>query len=160
LRKSEELEELKIQKVWAAQKGKEYQLKNIDNVYEAERKQAVDEFVADKEALREKMMNSCVDKWKKLTEEKNTLNLTVDLDRTSRSSSRRKRSTNSIMSPNAKDQANGKKRLAPPQINYMLKETEIVEDLALIQKATSNHPNNYGKYHGKQSSSIKDISLH
>ena len=151
---------MKIQKMWAAQKGKEYQLKNIDNVFEAERKQAVDEFVADKEALREKMMNSCVDKWKKLAEEKNTLNLTVDLDRTSRSSTRRKRSTNSIMSPNSKEQANGKKRLAPPQINYMLKETEIVEDLALIQKATSNHPTNYGKYHGKQSSSIKDISLH
>ena len=44
LKKAKELEEMRDQKNWAAQKWREYQQENIRHSYEAELKQADDEF--------------------------------------------------------------------------------------------------------------------
>jgi len=142
LRKLEELEELKKSKIWQAEEARKCQLLNIENVFSADLKQADDEFISDKNNLKKSMMAITEDKQNKLASEKNTLNLTIP-ERITRSTaqreSKRKRSTLS------KDQSNGKRRLNPSHINYSLRDNEIMEDLKLIQKASSNQPSLYGK---------------
>jgi len=137
IKKCKELEESREHKIWAAEKWREYQLENIENIFQAEKKQCEDEYKTDKKNLREKMMAITLEKRKKLMDEKNTMNLTDGTERVTRAL--RKRG----ISKDSKDQAAYKRRLNPPHINYILKDTEIHEDLSLIQKA-SNHPT-YGK---------------
>jgi len=143
LKKCKELDEIREHKTWAAEKWREYQLQNIENIFLAEKKQAEDEYKADKKALREKMMNTAMEKRKKLLEEKNTMNLTDFSDGTERMMTRTTRSKRG--SKDSKEQPNYKRRLNPPHINYTLRENEIGEDIGLIQKAAANLPS-YGKH--------------
>jgi len=141
LKKCKELEEIKEQKNWSAERWREYQLENIQKIFEAEQKQAEDEYRSDKKALKEKMMNIAVEKRKKLVDEKSNMNITVDSGERVMTRTLRKRGKN-----DAKDQSSSyKRRLNPPHISYTLKEGEILEDLSLIQKA---HPT-YGKWGSK-----------
>jgi breast cancer metastasis-suppressor 1-like protein len=77
--KMKDLDKRKEEKVWAAEQWKQYQLMNINNVFEAEKKMAEDEFQSEKDQLKEKMVVALQDKQKKLEEEKNNLNLTDGL---------------------------------------------------------------------------------
>lgn len=160
LKKVQELEQVRENKIWSAEKWKEYQIKNIENIFESEKKQAEDEFKLEKRNLKDRMLTVALEKRKKLVEEK--LNLIL----TDKYSSRnlRKRSSNiletvpTIVIPTPASVApanngsttptNGtsgnpdspnfsRRRLNPPQINYTLKDSEILEDLALIQKGTA-----------------------
>ncbi len=44
LKKCKDLEEIKEHKIWAAEKWREYQLQNIENIFQSEQKQAEDEY--------------------------------------------------------------------------------------------------------------------
>lgn len=135
IKKCKELEAEKEHKVWAAQKWREYQLKNIENVFEAEKRQAEDEFKHEQKFLKEKMMEIALEKKKKLEEDRSTMNLMGDVtDKSAKRALRPKRSKEQ------KDAQTYKRRLNPPHINYSLKESEISEDLILIQKTSANHP--------------------
>jgi len=139
IKKCNELDAIKTHKDTAAEKWKEYQTQNITHIYSAELKQSEDENKADKKALREKMMNTAMDKRKKLLEEKkNTMNLTDFSDGPERMMTRTTRSKRGSKDP--KEQPNYRRRLNPPHINYTLRDYEISEDLSLIQKAAANHP--------------------
>jgi len=138
LKKCKELDDIKEHKTWAAEKWREYQLQNIENIFLAEKKQAEDEYKADKKTLREKMMNTAMEKRKKLLEEKSTMNLTDFSDGNERMMTRTTRSKRG--NKDAKEQPSYKRRLNPPHINYTLKENEIAEDIGLIQKASVNQP--------------------
>jgi len=126
--KCRELEEIKAEKIWNAEQWKQYQLQNILNVFESEKRQAEEEFNSEKQQLREKMINAICDKQKKLTEEKMTMNLTDASDTRTNTRTLRKRGGVSTQPP-----ANSfKKKLNPPHINYTLRDFEILEDLSII----------------------------
>jgi len=134
IKKSKELEEIRDHKIWAAEKWKEFQLQNIENIFQAEKSQAEDEFLSDQKALSEKMVNSILEKKKKLIDEKNTLTISDGPEKIIRRT-RPKRGKDK----ENKDQSNYRRRLNPPHISYTLKESEISEDLNLIIKqAPSN----------------------
>eukprot|EP00162_Nutomonas_longa_P009924 comp19583_c0_seq1/m.37399 comp19583_c0_seq1/g.37399 ORF comp19583_c0_seq1/g.37399 comp19583_c0_seq1/m.37399 type:complete len:289 (+) comp19583_c0_seq1:151-1017(+) len=63
------LEENQRFKTETAERWRRYQLANINNVFDAERQQANDDYNAHKEVLREKMLNFLLDKQRKLEEE-------------------------------------------------------------------------------------------
>jgi len=48
LKKMKEIEEMKVHKIWSAEKWREYQIQNIQNAYDSEKRQAEDEFISDK----------------------------------------------------------------------------------------------------------------
>jgi Sin3 histone deacetylase corepressor complex component SDS3 len=128
--KCRELEEVKTDRILAAEQWKQYQLQNINNMFEAERKQAEEEYKSEKRQLRERMINAIVDKKKKLTEEKMTMNLTDSTDARMNTRTLRKRGVDKTQ------QNNFKRKLNPPHINYTLRESEIMEDLNLILNTT------------------------
>jgi len=132
--KIKDLEIKKEEKIWAANKSREYQLQNINNIFEAEKKQAEDEYDLEKQQLREQMIVTLQEKQKKLEEEKNTMNLTDGND--SRSMPRNLRRRGKETTTTIKEPAyNRSSKLNPPRIVYLLKETEIQEDLMLISKS-------------------------
>lgn len=63
------LEENQRFKTETAERWRRYQLANINNVFDAERQQANDDYNSNKEVLREKMLNFLLDKQRKLEEE-------------------------------------------------------------------------------------------
>jgi len=130
--KCRELEDIKSDKIWNAEQWKQYQLQNINNVFEAERRQAEEEYSAEKQQLKEKMINAIYDKQKKLTEEKMTMNLTDASDSRTNTRTLRKRGGVSTQ----QQQNNFKKKLnhinTAPNINYTLRDFEILEDLSII----------------------------
>lgn len=126
--KCRELEEIKSEKIWNAEQWKQYQLQNINNVFEAEKKQAEEEYNIEKQQLREKMINAIYDKQKKLTEEKMTMNLTDASDTRTNTRTLRKRGGVSTQ----QQQNSFKKKLNPPHITYTLRDFEILEDLSII----------------------------
>jgi len=126
--KCRELEEIKTDKIWNAEQWKQYQLQNINNVFEAERRQAEEEYSAEKQQLKEKMINAICEKQKKLTEEKMTMNLTDATDTRTNTRTLRKRGGVSTQ----QQQNSFKKKLNPPHINYTLRDSEILEDLSII----------------------------
>jgi len=131
--KCRELEQARDDKVSAAEQWKQYQLQNVNNVFDAERRQAEEELMAEKRQIREGMVQALIDKKKKLTEEKMTMNLTDPSDtRTNTRTLRRRGGTNSQQP----QQNNFKKKLNPPQINYTLLTSEIQEDLHMISNIT------------------------
>ena len=75
LKHCKELEELKQHKLWAAQKWYQYQLENIENVLQAEKKQAEEEHKSDLNALKERMLSNALEKKRRFIEEKNNMNL-------------------------------------------------------------------------------------
>eukprot|EP01117_Protostelium_nocturnum_P019844 TRINITY_DN86_c0_g2_i1.p1 TRINITY_DN86_c0_g2~~TRINITY_DN86_c0_g2_i1.p1 ORF type:complete len:232 (+),score=101.19 TRINITY_DN86_c0_g2_i1:90-785(+) len=131
LQKSKELEELKKQKISAVERWKEYHIQSIQAVYEAEKAQGEDEYKRERNELKEKMLNSAIEKKKKLVEEKSSMNPS-DGERVNTRTSARKRGGAKEM--NTKDVPSVKRKFNPPQLNYNLKESEISDDLALIQK--------------------------
>lgn len=129
LEKVKELEEKKSEKVWAAQQWREYQLANINNMFDAEKRQCEEEYKLEKRQLRDRMLHTIEDKIKKLEDEKNTMSLIDGGDsRITRTLRRRKE-------PAAREsqQTGQKRKLNPPHISYTLKESEILEDLAVIR---------------------------
>lgn len=135
LEKVKELEEKKSEKLWAAQQWREYQLNNINIIYDAEKRQSEEEYKIEKRQLRDRMVHAIEDKIKKLEDEKNTMNL-IDggESRITRTLRRRGKEPARDTPP-----AGVKRKLNPPHINYTLKESEILEDLALIQRPRDLH---------------------
>src|SRR5690348_4028736 len=68
-----ELDELKSYRVHLAKQTRELQIQNIENEYQAEKKQAEDEHQTEMKLLRERMMADTMEKWKKLEAEKDSL---------------------------------------------------------------------------------------
>jgi len=140
IEKAKELEEKKNEKLWAAQQWREYQLQNINQVFESEKRQAEDDFKGERSQLKERMVVAIEDKVKKLEEEKVTLNLTDGSDTRimTRTLRRRGKDTASTLGStfSSSSSQTTKKRSNPPSINYLLvlKESEILDDLAAIQK--------------------------
>jgi len=105
-------------------------------MFEADKIQAEDEFEADRKILRDKMITTAVEKRRKLTDEKSSITLIDSNDKTSTRISLRKRSNNTKES---KESTSYIKKLNPPHVEYSLQETEIIEDINLIQKGMSNN---------------------
>jgi len=134
--KCKELEQTRDDKVSAAEQWRLYQLQNVTNVFDAERRQAEEEYKAEKRQIRERMVQALVDKKKKLTEEKMTMNLTDPSDTRTNTRTLRRRGAN-LQQP---QQNNLKKKLSPPQINYTLLTSEIQEDLNIISNLNKQPP--------------------
>eukprot|EP01114_Cavostelium_apophysatum_P023047 TRINITY_DN8560_c0_g3_i1.p1 TRINITY_DN8560_c0_g3~~TRINITY_DN8560_c0_g3_i1.p1 ORF type:complete len:404 (+),score=100.29 TRINITY_DN8560_c0_g3_i1:231-1442(+) len=133
-KRSKDLEEARLQKTWAAEKWKEYQIQNIEALFEAEKRQAEEDYKVDIKNLREKMLDNTLERKRKLVEEKNTMNISAD--GTERVMTRTLRRRGGIK--DTKDTASYKKRLNPPSINYTLKEAEISDDLSVLLRNTAN----------------------
>jgi len=142
--KCKELGESREHEIWAVEKWREYQKENINNICDAEKKQCEDECKSETKNIRERMMAITLAKRKRLMEEKKSMNFTYGTERGTHPLKKRGIS---------KDQATGKRRSNPPQINYILKETEIHEDLSLIQKALSR-PSKFIEHIGKSPSDV------
>jgi len=126
LEKVKELEGIKNEKIWSAEQWKNYQVQSFQHAFSSEKKQAEEEFKADKKELREKMINTILEKKRKLTEEKSTLNLTEGSDIPVNTRLRtRRQSTHQILK---------KKEPTLPDILYTLNDSEILEDITAIQK--------------------------
>jgi len=113
-------------------------LQAIENAFNAEKKQAEDEYESDKQTLKERMIQALNERQRKLEEEKNTLSLTdgatdirnaVPSGRNLRSQKKGKENFTAVV--------NQRRKLAPSHISYTLKESEIQEDLAAIQKSAA-----------------------
>jgi len=142
LKKCKELDELRQHKLWAAERWKEYQFQNLEHMFEAEKMQAEDEFEADRNVLRDRMMTSAVEKRRKLSDEKTSLNITDVNDGGIPHVSLRKHSN----LKESKEQPY-KRRLHPTtHVAYVLKENEILEDLNVIQKGMSSNSLSFTKY--------------
>jgi len=138
LQKLRELEYKRDEKLWAARQWREYQLQAIETAFNAEKKQAEDEYESDKQTLKERMIQALNERQRKLEEEKNTLSLTdgatdirnaVPSSRNLRSQKKGKENFTAVV--------NQRRKLAPSHISYTLKESEIQEDLAAIQKSAA-----------------------
>jgi len=138
LQKLKECDQKREEKLWAAEQWRQYQLMSIEHTCSADKKQAEEEYEADKVLVKEKMIQALQDRQKKLEDEKNTMSLTdgsnaadnrVQLQppRNLRSTKKGKENV-TVLNHRAK-------KLNPSHINYMLKESEISEDIAVIQKA-------------------------
>lgn len=140
LRKLEELEEARQYKVMAAQKARDFQIRNVENVFDAEKQQAENELDAEKLLLKERMKRDIEEKIKRLTEERNNLTLTSpksDASINKQTSKQKRKENDSNVSETV---ANGKKVKPSPPVAYTLKESEILDDIKLIQKAVDNNP--------------------
>ncbi|KAL6046761.1 Suppressor of defective silencing 3-like [Balamuthia mandrillaris] len=131
LEKVKVLEQEKEEKTWLAEKWKEYQLENIKHVYEAQKKQADDEFEEEKLRLRDQMANQILDKQKKLEEEKNMLSLRNGGE--TRGTKRMLRRRGAAPSKEPTLSINDKRKLNPPHINYTLTEEEIGQDFDILR---------------------------
>jgi len=169
LKKSRELDFLRDQKIRAAEKWKEYEIQNINCLYHAEKKQAEDEFKADVFDLRERLLQNLSEKKKKLQDDRSTLTLSVGGPPGNVSD---QQPTRSVMTRTLRKRGGGmiggigkegklvdghaayKRRLNPPHIEYSLKESEILEDISLIQKAVSSHPAAFGRYDRGKSAEV------
>jgi len=123
-----ELEDAKNDKVAAAEQWRQYQLQNINNMFEVEKQQAEEEFATEKRLLKDRLLNTILEKKKKITEDKMTMNIT---DTTDARSTRQLRRRGGQPPPQP---TTVKKKITPPSINYTLKDTEIQEDLNAIFK--------------------------
>eukprot|EP00026_Physarum_polycephalum_P014131 Phypoly_transcript_14608.p1 GENE.Phypoly_transcript_14608~~Phypoly_transcript_14608.p1 ORF type:complete len:275 (+),score=56.87 Phypoly_transcript_14608:100-924(+) len=123
-----ELDDIKIERIAAAEQWKQYQLQNINNMFEAERLQAEEECTTEKRLLKDRLINTILDKKKKISEDKMTMNITDPTD--TRTNTRQLRRRGAPPPPPPVTQT--KKKLTPPSINYTLKDTEIQEDLNAI----------------------------
>jgi hypothetical protein len=75
LRHYKELEELRQHKQWAAHRWYQYQHENLDNMLKSELQQAEEEYRADLNALRERMLGAAAEKKKKFLEERHSMTL-------------------------------------------------------------------------------------
>jgi len=145
LKKIQELEQQKISKITSSDLWKQYQLNNINSMYEAEKRQAEDEFKSEKEELKRRLLNEIIDKQRKLEEEKSSMSL-EDGSETRSNFTRKLRRRAYEPTPTAAS-ANQLRKKHTPQINYTLKESEIMEDLYSIRRGLTTHRGN-----GKSSS--------
>lgn len=93
------------------------------------------------------MLNNTQEKKRKLIEEKNTMSLNSTTV-TGVARHLRSRKLKDIKEP-----IQFKRRLNPPHINYTLKDSEIIEDINLIQKSISLHPS-FGKWGRKSTEEV------
>jgi len=136
LLKLKEAEQKKEEKIWAAEQWRQYQLTNIEHMFVSDKQQAEEELQMEKEIIKERMIQALQDRQRKLEDDKFTMSLHdggTDI-RGAANPSRNLRSTKKGKE-NAALLNHRAKKLNPSHINYTLKETEIGEDLALIQKA-------------------------
>jgi len=136
LKRVQELESKKNAKVWLAHKWKEYQLQNIEHVFQSECLQAEEEYNYDRRSLRDGMANEILDKQKKLEEEKSTMSLRGEGNGDARGvkgrvlrNRRGGKDKESFPQPFSRH-----KTTQPPHINYTLNDEEIMADLNLMKK--------------------------
>ncbi|ELR22474.1 CCAAT/enhancer-binding family protein [Acanthamoeba castellanii str. Neff] len=137
LKRAQELEIKKNSKVWMAEKWKEYQLQNIEHVFQFECLQAEEEYNHERRSLRDEMANEILDKQKKLEEEKSTMSLRGDGNGDARAV--KGRVLRNRRGGKDKDGGYGQaysrhKTAQPPHINYTLNDDEIMTDLSLMKK--------------------------
>eukprot|EP01092_Planopodium_desertum_P007870 TRINITY_DN324_c0_g1_i2.p1 TRINITY_DN324_c0_g1~~TRINITY_DN324_c0_g1_i2.p1 ORF type:complete len:329 (-),score=11.17 TRINITY_DN324_c0_g1_i2:330-1316(-) len=126
LAKAKDLEEQKMKKLRKADQWKNYQLQSILTIYEADCRQAEEEYEVDKDSIAHDMIAALQEKHKKLYDEKQSLNLTSGEAKPVTRSLRRRHKESQT-----RDQ---RRRLNPPQIDYHLPSADIIEDLHLIRK--------------------------
>jgi len=128
--KCKELEQVRDDKIYAAEQWRSYQLQNINNAFDAEKRQADEEYKAERQQMRERMIQTLLDKRKKLSDDKVAMGVPdADIRTTTRTLRRRGGP------PQQSQQSNFKKKLnsnLAPQINYTLQNSEIQEDLNQI----------------------------
>jgi hypothetical protein len=142
LKRVDELEQKRQEKIWLTNKWREYQLQNLEHIYNSELKQADDEFQYEKKHLRDQMANEVLEKQRKLEEEKNTMNLKEVNGETTRATKLRtlRRRGRSAGPPGGSENLNAspygipRHRTAPPHINYTLSDDEIFSDLQLLRR--------------------------
>jgi len=135
--KVRDLEEKKRDRQHSVDHWKQMQLQNILNEYEAEKKQVEDDFKGDKTLLRDKMIYAIEDRLKRLHEEKLALNLADGNDFRTTTRNLRKRGGKENATVPQLFSAPAKKKIPQSlQISsiLLLKEQEIMDDLAAIQK--------------------------
>jgi len=122
-----ELDDIKNERITAAEQWRQYQLQNINNMFEAERLQADEECTTEKRLLKERLINAIQDKKKKITEDKAPASLPDTTETRTNTRQLRRRGA-----PPPPPPTQTKKKLTPPSINYTLKDSEIQEDLNAI----------------------------
>lgn len=127
LEKLKRLEKIKDDRLWAADSWKKYQEKIIHQAHDCEVQQANEEFLLDKKGLTTRLIQSVEDRQKLLEEQKNSMDLSMNPLELTQSLRPNKRRFKDIDKPT-------RRKINPPHINYMLRESEIYEDLHAIQK--------------------------
>jgi len=114
-------------------------------MFEAEKRQAEDEFKAEKEDLKRRLLNEIIEKQRKLEEEKNSISLEEGSE--TRNNFTRKLRRRQYEPTPSSSTTNQLRKKHTPQINYTLKESEILDDLYSIRRGLAAHRGN-----GKSSS--------
>lgn len=131
-----ELEADRQEKLWRAEQWKQHILVSVENMFQAELKQATDEFEAEKRHLRNKMLSALQTQMAKLEDEKNTITLVADASE-SRSSARLSRKKTKDQS--IKDFTH--KKSQPSHISFTLRDSEVYEDLNYMSKCQPTDSN-------------------
>ncbi|KAH3766898.1 breast cancer metastasis-suppressor 1 [Pelomyxa schiedti] len=133
-----EMDEQAQERIYSTEQWHKYQIENINMQLQHEKMMAEQECNAEKIGIKERMLVKMTEKKRRLLDEKQQFVLTVSstLERQVPPRVRSKRSTayGSQLSASA---ASSAPRRKPPQlhVSYTLKESEIMEDLAIIRKA-------------------------
>jgi len=133
-----ELEAERQEKLWKAEQWKQHILLSIENMYQAEVKQAADEFEAEKRHLRNRMISALQTQMGKLEDEKNTITLVAE------GSAAESRSSARLSRKKTKDQSIKEfthKKTQPSHINFALRDSEVYEDLNYMSKSHPSDPN-------------------
>mmetsp|Transcript_43833 Transcript_43833/g.110521 ORF Transcript_43833/g.110521 Transcript_43833/m.110521 type:complete len:242 (+) Transcript_43833:94-819(+) len=127
----------KEERQWAAQKWRDFQMKNVEHMCNAEVLSAEEEYEAGRRSLQAKMQAALEERLRKLEEEKTLMCLDDGLISDSRVITRtlRKRGQREGAIPAAEKPSNYRRKLNPPHLSLTLKEAEITEDISKMQKA-------------------------
>ncbi|RUS27220.1 Sds3-like protein [Jimgerdemannia flammicorona] len=110
-----------------------FQLECAGNQYELETKQAEEEYMAEKQGLREKMLAGVEERRKKLKEDKDNLDISNDVVIESQTRMHKRNLRKRGMEQN-ETKASKKRQLQAPPFTFGLKEEDLMNDLLVMRK--------------------------
>ncbi|ORX95904.1 hypothetical protein K493DRAFT_314767 [Basidiobolus meristosporus CBS 931.73] len=136
----EDLEKICEEKILAAQLHRDHHLDQLEKDYEAELERAQQEYLKEKESLKERMLLQIEEKKKKLREDKDQLEINNDIaiEASARVHTTRRHRKRDAQHPEGR--TSKRRHMTADVMILQLKEQDISQDVALIQKRTTESP--------------------
>eukprot|EP00761_Pharyngomonas_kirbyi_P014889 gb/GECH01014920.1/.p1 GENE.gb/GECH01014920.1/~~gb/GECH01014920.1/.p1 ORF type:complete len:195 (+),score=37.18 gb/GECH01014920.1/:1-585(+) len=154
IKQCQSIDNEKANKMSLVEQYRDLQIQNINNQFQATKKQLEDEADKEKSEIRHNMINALIDKQHRLDEEQNDDGSTTYEAVSTRKLRRRNTARyfeDSVTQPLTL--FNYKKRL--PALNFTLRDDEIIEDLGIITKASHSYNRASLGLRDKQSRTVK-----
>eukprot|EP00128_Syssomonas_multiformis_P005625 Colp12_sorted_trinity150504_noHs@20755 len=134
LQQIELLEQRRNDRIRIAELYRKYQLENINNQISSEKKEAENEYQMRKEEVADMLLQSVLDKKRKIEEDRNNNDLTTDFVIETRTQGVKRNLRNRKGEPAQPEKRRKVQAVVGPSLVYALKESEVLEDIALIRK--------------------------